>query len=99
MIILRFLLKILAFLVMLVITVLQWMGIFLIGFSSIVFNLLAGLFLLAAVLSYLLGLVTGPEALKMILAGFVIIMIPVAGEAIVTPFSTARAGLRDFIRS
>lgn len=99
MVILRFLLKVLAFPIMLVIAVLQWVGIFLISFSSVVFNLITGLFLLVAILSYLMGLAAGPEALKMIIAGFVVFMIPVAGEAIVTAVSAANAGLRDFFRS
>lgn len=64
-----------------------------------VFNLLAGLLLLVATLSYLMGLVAGPDALRMILAGFVIFMVPVAGEAIVTAISAANAGLHDFIMS
>lgn len=99
MVILRFLLKVLAFPIMLIITVLQWMGIFLISFSSIVFYLIAGLFLLVAVLSYLMGLAAGLEALKMILAGFVVFMIPVAGEAVVTAVTALNTGMRDFIRS
>ena len=99
MVILKFLLKVLAFPVMLVVTALQWLGIFLIDFSSTVSNLLAGLFLLVAVLSYLMGLATGPEVLKMGLTGFVVFMIPIFGEAIVTVISAAVAGLREFIRS
>ena len=46
-----------------------------------------------------MGLAPGPDALKMILAGFVIFMIPVAGEAIVTAIKVLNAELHDFIRS
>ncbi len=91
--------KIAAIPIMLILTLAKWVGVFLIGFSSVVFNLLAGLLLLAATLSYLMGLVAGPDALRMILAGFVIFMVPVAGEAIVTAISAANAGLHDFIMS
>lgn len=80
-------------------TVIQWFGAFIIGFSSAAFNVLAGLILLVAVLSYLMGLSAGAEAVKMIFAGFVVFMIPVAGEAVVTAVAALNAGMRDFIRS
>ncbi|RGT54307.1 hypothetical protein [Solobacterium moorei] len=80
-------------------TVIQWFIAFLIGFSSIVFNLLAGLFLLVAVLSYLMGLSAGAEAVKMILAGFIVFMIPIIGEAVVTAVTALNVGMRNFIRS
>ena len=99
MMIIRFLLKIVVFPTMLIVTVIQWFGSFIIGFSSIVFNVLAGLFLLVAVLSYLMGLSAGAEAVKMIVAGFVIFMIPVAGEWIVTAITALNEGMRNFIRS
>ena len=81
------------------VTLIQWFMAFLIGFSSIAFNLLAGLFLLVAVLSYLMGLSAGAEAVKMIVAGFIVFMIPVAGEWIVTAFTALNMGMRNFIRS
>ena len=81
------------------VTLVQWIMMFLVGFSSVIFNLLAGLFLLVAVLSYLMGLSAGAEAVKMIVAGFVVFMIPVAGDAVVTAVSALNAGMRDFIRS
>ena len=91
--------KIVAIPIMLILTLVKWVGVFLIGFSSVVFNLLAGLFQLVAALSYLMRLATGPEALRLIVAGFVIFMVPIAGEAILKGISAASAGLRDFIRS
>ena len=97
--IIRFLLKMVVFPIILIMTVIQWFGAFIIGFSSIVFNVLAGLFLLVAVLSYLMGLSAGAEALKMIVAGFIVFMIPVAGERIVTAITALNMGMRDFIRS
>ena len=97
--IIRFLLKMVVFPIMLIVTVVQWFGAFIIGFSSAVFNVLAGLFLLVAVLSYLMGLSAGAEAVKMIAAGFIVFMIPIAGEAVVTSIAALNAGMRDFIRS
>ena len=91
--------KILIFPVILAVTVIQWLFTFLVGFSSIIFNLLAGLFFLAAVGSYILGLTPGLEALKMIAVGFVIFMIPVIGQGITSVVVLIREGLCDFIRS
>lgn len=97
--IIRFLLKMVVFPIMLIVTVIQWFGAFIIGFSSAVFNVLAGLFFLMAVLSYLMGLSDGAEAVKMIVAGFVIFMIPVAGDAVVTAVTALNMGMHNFIRS
>ena len=97
--IIRFLLKMVVFPIILIVTVVQWFGAFIIGFSSAVFNVLACLFLLVAVLSYLMGLSAGAEAVKMIAAGFIVFMIPIAGEWVVTAITALNMGMRDFIRS
>ena len=98
-----FVLKLIAKIVMLpvvvAVTLVQWFMTFLVGFSSVVFNLLAGLFLLVAVLSYLMELSAGAEAVKMIIAGFVIFMIPMAGDAVVIAVTALNMAMRDFIRS
>ena len=64
-----------------------------------VFNLLAGLFFLVGVASYILGLTAGPEALKILIVGFVVFMIPVVGEWIVSAVTAVDVGLHDFLRS
>ena len=84
---------------MLLLKLLEWAGIFLISVSSVVFNLLAGLFFLVGVASYILGLTTGPEALKMIAVGFMIFMIPMIGEWFVTMITEANIGLNNFLKS
>ena len=97
--IIRFLLKMVVFPIMLIVTVIQWFGAFIIGFSSAIFNVLAGLFFLAAVLSYLMGLSAGAEAVKMVIAGFIVFMIPIGGEWIVKAITALNMGMRNFIRS
>ena len=99
MIVLKLILKIALLPAVAVVTVLQWFGAFIIGFSSIVFHILSGLFLLTAVLSYLMGLSAGAEAMKMIATGFIVFMIPVIGEGSVAAIATLNAGMRHFIRS
>lgn len=91
--------KVLAFPVMLAVTVIQYAFLFLTGFSSIVFNLFAGLILLVAVLSLAFGIATWPETLRTAFAGFLVFMVPVIGEGITAVIVVLREGLSDFIRS
>jgi hypothetical protein len=62
MFLLRLILKILACPVMIILMLIGWILAFLIRFSSIVFYVLAGLFLLTATATYLMGMTAGPEA-------------------------------------
>ena len=97
--VIRFFLKIALLPVIVAVTVIQWFFIFLIGFSSVVFNMLAGLFLLTAVLSYLMGISDGKEAVGMVATGFVIFMVPVTGTWIVMHITALNMIMRDFIGS
>ena len=97
--VIRFFLKIALLPVIVAVTVIQWFFIFLIGFSSVVFNMLAGLFLLTAVLSYLMGISDGKEAVGMVATGFVIFMVPVTGTWIVMHITALNIIMRDFIGS
>lgn len=96
---LRIIGKVLAFPVMLIVTVIQWLFVFLISFSSVIFYLLAGLFLLIAVLSLIFGVSTWDEALRPALAGFIVFLIPVIGQGITAIIAVFREGLSDFIWS
>ena len=99
MIVLKLLAKLILIPVVICLTVIKWAGVFLNSISGVIFGILAFIFALTGIASLLFGLASGPEALEMILAGFVVFMIPVAGEAFVTAISAATAGLREFIRS
>lgn len=99
MFVLKLIIKIVMLPAVLIVTLIQWFGVFLISFSSAVFNLIAGLFLLVAVLSYLMGQSSGAEAVKMITSGFIVFMIPVTGDRIVTFIIALNRGMRSFIRS
>ena len=80
MFLLKILAKILVMLVLLAVIVFQWVGIFLSGLAGAILNLLAFLFALTAGLAYLMGLATGPEALKMLSVGFILFIIPHIGN-------------------
>lgn len=96
--VIRFFVKIALLPVILIVTLMQWFFIFLIGFSSIVFNVLAGLSVLIAVLSYLMEISSGEEAIGMVVTGFVIFMVPVIGERLVILIAATNTGLREYIR-
>ena len=97
--ILRKLLKVPALLMLPLFSVLQWIGIFLIGLAGGILNLLAFLFAFTAGASYLMGLASGSEALKMLTIGFILFILPVIAEQIIIGITALRCGLTDFIRS
>lgn len=91
--------KIILIPIMLALTLIQWIGIFLNSISGVILGILAFIFALTGIASLAFGLASGPEAMKMIAAGFVIFMVPVTGEWFVGMIASANAGLRYFIRS
>ena len=95
----RWIVKIILLPVACVLTLIQWIGIFLNSISGVILGILAFIFALTGIASLAFGLASGPEVLKMLAAGFVIFMIPVIGEWFVGMIITANAELRDFIRS
>lgn len=99
MLLIKTILKILAFPIMLMVTLLQWVGLFLISFSSVLFNLLAGVLFMVAVMTYFMGLDTGKEVLRMLGVSFIVFIIPHIGEWIVERIAIANYTLRDFIKS
>ncbi len=99
MIVLKLLAKFLLIPVVICLTLIKWTGVFLNSISGVILGILAFIFALTGIASLLFRLASGPEALRMILVGFMIFMILVAGEAIVTAVSSASDGLYEFIRS
>lgn len=97
--VLRILLKIPALLMLPLFSLLQWIGIFLTGLAGGIFGLLSLLFALVAGASFLFGIATGPEALKMLAVGFVLFILPHIAERIVIGITALRCNLADFIRS
>ena len=81
------------------VTLIQWVGIFLTQFSTVIFNLLAGLIFLIAVAGLMLGIGTGAEAVQMMMVAFVIFIIPHFAEWLITGISAVNYRLREFIKS
>ena len=95
----RMLFKLLALPLIVAVTIIQWVGIFLTGFSEIIFNLFAGLIFLITLIGFALGVTAGVEALKMLTVSFVIFIIPYIAEWLIVRVVTLNYGLRDFIKS
>ena len=81
------------------VTLIQWVGIFLTQFSTVIFNLLAGLMFLIAVAGWMFGIGTGAETLQMMTVAFVVFIIPHIAEWLIIRIAAINYGLRDFIKS
>lgn len=81
------------------VTLIQWVGIFLTQFSTVIFNLLAGLMFLIAVVGWMFGMGTGAETLQMLMVAFVVFIIPHIAEWLIIRIASINYGLREFIKS
>lgn len=99
MVLLRLILKMLALPLIAAVTLLQWAGIFLTQFSSVIFNLLAGLMFLLSVVGWLMGIITGTETMRMLAVGFVVFIIPHIAEWLIVRIAVINCNLRDFLKS
>ena len=91
--------KLLALPLIAAVTLTQWVGIFLTQFSTVIFNLIAGLMFLIAVAGFLFGISTGAETLQIMTVAFVVFIIPHIAEWLIIRIAAINYGLRDFIKS
>ena len=95
----RWIVKIILLPVACVLTLIQWIGIFLNSISGVVMGILSFLFVLTGTASLLFGLASGPEFWKMIITAFVIFLIPHIGNWLIERIALLRCLVGDFIRS
>lgn len=81
------------------VTLIQWVGIFLTQFSTVIFNMLAGLMFLIGVAGWMFGIAIGAETLQMLTVAFMVFIIPHIAEWLITRIAAINYGLRDFIKS
>ncbi|MCB7320592.1 CD1845 family protein [Lacrimispora sp. 210928-DFI.3.58] len=81
------------------VTLIQWVGIFLTQFSTVILNLLAGLLFLIAAAGWMFGIGTGAETLQMLTVAFVVFIIPHIAEWLIIRIAPINYGLRDYIKS
>ena len=96
--VLKLMLKLAVLPLYLLLILVQWAGIFLTTFSSVVTNLLAGLFFFTALACWVMGLAGGGEVLKMLITGFVVFTLPYIAMALIAKISLFADELRDFLR-
>jgi len=82
-----------------VLTVIQWIGIFLNSISGVIMGIMSFLFFLTGTASLVFGLASGPEFLRMMVAAFVIFLIPQVGSWLIERIILLRCLIGDFIRS
>lgn len=92
-------LKLLALPVALTVTIAKWVGVFLTSFAGVLFYILSGLCFVLAVLSYLMGISTGAEAIRMLVIGFVVFVVPFATGWVIGVVDALSDSLWDFIKS
>ena len=97
--VLKPMLKLALFPLLLLLILAQWVGIFLTTFSTILTNLLAGLFFFVALTSWVMKLADGGEVLKMLITGFVVFTLPYIAMALIAKISYFGDELRDFLQS
>ena len=97
--VLKWMLKLALFPLLLLLILAQWVGIFLTTFSTILTNLLAGLFFFVALTSWVMKLADGGEVLKMLITAFVVFVLPYIAIAAIAKISFFAEELRDFLQS
>lgn len=95
----RLILKIIAVPSIIVVTITKWILMFFCITISIVLNLAGVIFLAGAVLSYLMGLASGKEAVMMAVVGFVMFLIPKIGGLCIGLLAHISVFLVNFFRS
>ncbi len=99
MIVLKMILKAALLPVLLLTVIGQWLGTFFTGIASVILGLLSTLCWVVAILSYLMGISTGHEALQMIAVAFIAFIVPEICSLLVEGIVSIRCLLRNFIRS
>ncbi|MCD8363878.1 MAG: hypothetical protein LUC98_13150 [Lachnospiraceae bacterium] len=92
-------LKLLVLPMAVIVTVLQWFGIFLTSFVGGFLYIFSGVCFLAAVLGFLMNICTGPEAVKLLTTGFVAFVFPVVAGWLIGKIAVLKCILWDFIKS
>ena len=95
--VLKWMLKLALLPLLLLLILAQWVGIFLTTFSTILTNLLAGLFFFVALTSWVMKLADGGEVLKMLVTAFVVFVLPYIAIAAIAKISLITDDLKDFV--
>ena len=92
--IVKIIMKVILLPVRICLTIIQLVFMFVIWLSATVFHILSGIICITAILSYGIGQETGTEVLKMLLAGFVLYVLPVLSGWAVVWLETIKISLK-----
>ena len=92
----RLILKIMFLPVMAALAVIRLFVEFVSGISAVIFRVIAGIFLLTALLSYGFGLESSGECLQMVLAGFLFYLLPCTVEMVIAGIVLLEECIRSF---
>ena len=95
----KLIIKLLVLPLIVAVTLIQWVGIFFTQFSTVIFNLLAGLMFLITIAGWMFGISAGAETLQLLAVAFVVFIIPHIAEWLIIRIAVINYGLRDFIKS
>lgn len=99
MIVVKFVLRVVSMPLLLVFSLVKWIGVFITTMSSIFFYLLAFVFFITGVLSYGFGLESGSECLRILAVAFAVFMLPVSGTWIVMAIGFVQGIILDIFWS
>lgn len=99
MIIVKFIIKIALLPVLLLTIIGQWIGAFFTGIASVILGLLSTLAWVVAILSYLMGISSGREALQMMVIAFVAFILPQVCSQLTEGIVGLRCSIGNFMRS
>ena len=77
----KLIIKLLVLPLIVAVTMIQWVGIFFTQFSTVIFNLLAGLMFLITIAGWMFGISAGAETLRLLAVAFVVFIIPHIAES------------------
>lgn len=99
MMIVKLIMKVVLLPVLLLTIIGQWIGTFFTGIASVILGLLSTLAWVVAILSYLMGISSGREALQMMTIAFVVFILPQICAWLIEGIVGLRCILGTFMRS
>ncbi len=94
----KWLIRLVLFPVVFVLTVLEWIGTYILNFSEIFCRLITGISAILAIAAYWIGVASIEQAVTVLIAGFVFYLIQRIGRTIVTSIALLHVALANVIR-
>ena len=99
MMIVKLIMKVVLLPILLLTIIGQWIGAFFTGIASVILGLLSTLAWVVAILSYLMGISSGREALQMMVIAFVAFILPQICSRLIEGIVGLRCSIGNFMRS